>query len=107
MFLYRSGPLFDWLKSQRDMSDCGRGSPVAFLEENNYLGPNLLAVHVNYLWRHDAANLARALNDFFHRMIPAARAALTMSPASGAAARLPYPAFSTITANAMRRSRES
>ena len=41
------------------MSDCGRGSPVAFLEENNYLGPNLLAVHVNYLWRHDAANLAR------------------------------------------------
>jgi cytosine/adenosine deaminase-related metal-dependent hydrolase len=59
MFLYRSGPLFDWLKSQRDMSDCGRGSPVAFLEENEYLGPHLLAVHMNYLWRHDATTLAK------------------------------------------------
>jgi len=59
MFLYRGGPLFEWLKSQRDMSDCGRGSPVALLDQNEYLGPNLLAVHVNYLWRHDAATLAK------------------------------------------------
>jgi cytosine/adenosine deaminase-related metal-dependent hydrolase len=59
MFLYRGGPLFEWLKSQRDMSDCGRGSPVALLDQNEYLGPNLLAVHVNYLWRHDATTLAK------------------------------------------------
>jgi cytosine/adenosine deaminase-related metal-dependent hydrolase len=59
MFMYRHGPLFDWLKGQRDMSDCGRGSPVRHLEQTDYLGDNLLAVHVNYLWRDDAATLAR------------------------------------------------
>ena len=58
MFLYRGGPLFEWLKSQRDMSDLA-GSPVALLDQNEYLGPNLLAVHVNYLWRHDATTLAK------------------------------------------------
>jgi cytosine/adenosine deaminase-related metal-dependent hydrolase len=59
MFMYRHGPLFDWLKGQRDMSDCGRGSPVRHLEQADYLGDNLLAVHVNYLWRDDAATLAK------------------------------------------------
>lgn len=59
MFLYKHGPLYDWLKTQRDMSDCGRGSPVRHLEHADYLGENLLAVHVNYLWRDDAAVLAR------------------------------------------------
>ena len=59
MFMYRNGPLFDWLKAQRDMSDCGRGSPVAFLEKTGYLKSNLLAIHVNYLWRNDAATLGR------------------------------------------------
>ena len=59
MFMYRNGPLFDWLKAQRDMSDCGHGSPVAYLEKTGYLKPNLIAAHVNYLWRSDAATLAR------------------------------------------------
>jgi cytosine/adenosine deaminase-related metal-dependent hydrolase len=59
MFMYRTGPLFDWLKSQRDMSDCGRGSPVHYLEKIGYLKKNLLAAHVNYVWRDDAATLAR------------------------------------------------
>lgn len=59
MFMYRHGPLYDWLKSQRDMSDCGHGSPIHHLEKADYLGDNLLAVHVNYLWRDDAATLAR------------------------------------------------
>jgi cytosine/adenosine deaminase-related metal-dependent hydrolase len=59
MFLYRHGPLYDWLKSQRDMSDCGRGSPIRHLEQADYLGDNLLAVHVNYLWRDDAATLGK------------------------------------------------
>lgn len=59
MFMYRQGAMFDWLKSQRDMSDCGLGSPVQHLERCGYLDENLLAVHVNYLWRHDAGVLGR------------------------------------------------
>jgi cytosine/adenosine deaminase-related metal-dependent hydrolase len=59
MFMYRQGAMFDWLKSQRDMSDCGHGSPVQHLERCGFLDENLLAVHVNYLWRHDAGVLGR------------------------------------------------
>jgi cytosine/adenosine deaminase-related metal-dependent hydrolase len=59
MFMYRQGAMFEWLKSQRDMADCGRGSPVQHLERCGYLDGNLLAVHVNYLWRHDAGVLGR------------------------------------------------
>ena len=59
MFMYRQGAMFEWLKSQRDMADCGRGSPVQHLERCGYLDENLLAVHVNYLWRHDAGVLGR------------------------------------------------
>jgi aminodeoxyfutalosine deaminase len=59
MFMYRHGPLYDWLKTQRDMSDCGHGSPIHHLERADYLGDNLLAVHVNYLWRDDASTLAK------------------------------------------------
>jgi len=32
---------------------------VAYLERIGYLQPNLLAAHVNHLWRDDAATLAR------------------------------------------------
>jgi cytosine/adenosine deaminase-related metal-dependent hydrolase len=59
MYMYGQGPMFDWLKSQRDMGDCGRGSPVQHLERCGYLDENLIAVHVNYLWRHDAGILGR------------------------------------------------
>jgi cytosine/adenosine deaminase-related metal-dependent hydrolase len=59
MFMYRQGKMFDWLKGQRDMSDCGRGSPVQHLERCGYLDQNLLAAHVNYVWRHDAGVLGR------------------------------------------------
>jgi len=59
MFLYGHGALYDWLKSQRDMSDCSLGSPVRHLERCGYLDERLLAVHVNYLWRDDAALLAQ------------------------------------------------
>jgi len=77
MFMYRQGAMFDWLKSQRDMSDCGRGSPVQHLERCGYLDENLLAVHVNYLWRHDAGVLGRnkvsvahcpRSHDYFHHL---------------------------------------
>jgi cytosine/adenosine deaminase-related metal-dependent hydrolase len=54
MFAHRRGALFDWLRSQRDMSDCGLSSPVRHLERNGLLAENLLAVHVNYLARGDA-----------------------------------------------------
>ena len=66
MFMYRHGGMFDWLKSQRDMSDCGHGSPVQHLERCGYLDENLLAVHVNYLWRHDAGILARSKTSVVH-----------------------------------------
>jgi len=59
MFMYRFGPLYDWLRGQRDMSDCGLGSPVQHLERAGYLSAQPLVVHVNYLWRDDAAPLAR------------------------------------------------
>jgi cytosine/adenosine deaminase-related metal-dependent hydrolase len=58
MFINRRGPLFDWLQPQRDMSDCGQGSPVQHLERCGYLSQNLLAVHANYLLRDDPAILA-------------------------------------------------
>ncbi len=58
MFTRGTGPLFDWLKSQRDMSDCGGGSPVQHLQRQGLLRENLLAVHVNYLAPGDAGLLA-------------------------------------------------
>jgi len=55
MFTHARGEMFDWLRrNERDMSDCGQGSPVRYLERNGYLGDNLLAVHVNYLSAADA-----------------------------------------------------
>ncbi len=59
MFMHRRGALYDWLQSQRDMSDCGGSSPVQYLERNGYLSENLLAVHVNYLGDGDAATLSK------------------------------------------------
>jgi cytosine/adenosine deaminase-related metal-dependent hydrolase len=58
MFMYGQGPMFDWLKNQRDMSDTRRGSPIEHLERCGYLDRNLLAIHANHLARHDAALLA-------------------------------------------------
>jgi cytosine/adenosine deaminase-related metal-dependent hydrolase len=60
MFMYRHGPMHDWLRNQRDMSDCGLGSPVEHLERCDYLEENVLAVHANYLGQHDAGILARS-----------------------------------------------
>ena len=59
MFLHRCGPLYQWLKGQRDMSDCGGVSPVQHLERLGYLRKNLLAVHANCLTPGDAEILAR------------------------------------------------
>lgn len=60
MFRHARGEMFEWLRrNERDMSDCGGVSPVQHAERCGLLGPNLLAVHVNYLARGDAALLAR------------------------------------------------
>jgi cytosine/adenosine deaminase-related metal-dependent hydrolase len=60
MFHRARGVMFDWLqRSGREMSDCGLGSPVQHLERCGALGENLLAIHVNYLRKNDAALLAR------------------------------------------------
>jgi cytosine/adenosine deaminase-related metal-dependent hydrolase len=58
MFLHARGEMFHWLqRNDRDMSDCGLGSPVQHLARNRMLGENLLAVHVNRLAAGDAALL--------------------------------------------------
>jgi cytosine/adenosine deaminase-related metal-dependent hydrolase len=60
MFMYRRGPMFDWLKSQRDTGDCGHGSPVRAVASQGMLGPNFIAAHVNHLWIDDARLLAES-----------------------------------------------
>lgn len=59
MFMFRRGPMHDWLHGQRPDSDCGLGSPIQHAARNGLLGPDLLAVHVNYLWDDDARILAQ------------------------------------------------
>jgi cytosine/adenosine deaminase-related metal-dependent hydrolase len=59
MYLSSRGAMFDWLKSQRDMSDCGGVSPIAHLARYGVLSANFLAVHVNYLAPGDVELLAR------------------------------------------------
>jgi cytosine/adenosine deaminase-related metal-dependent hydrolase len=60
MFLHARGAMFDWLqRNERNMSDCGLGSPVQHLDRHGYLADNLLAVHLNYLAPGDAALLER------------------------------------------------
>src|SRR4051812_12366139 len=58
MYRHGRGPLYDWLKPQRDVSDCGGESPVRHLDSLGVLGRNCLAVHVNYLDLGDAALLS-------------------------------------------------
>lgn len=66
MFRYGKGAMFDWLKGQRDMSDCGQGSPVQHLERCGYLDSNVLAVHANHLDRRDASLLAASRVSVVH-----------------------------------------
>src|SRR5687768_4936859 len=59
MYQNARGPLYDWLKSQRPMTDCGGKSPVQRAHELGLLQPNLLAIHCNYLAPGDAELLAK------------------------------------------------
>ncbi len=66
MYVQRSGPMFDWLKNQRDMSDCGGRSPVQQVRQCGLLGPNFLAIHANYVDSADIAALARSGSSVAH-----------------------------------------
>lgn len=59
MYQNARGPLYDWLKSQRPMTDCGGKSPIQRAHELGLLQPNLLAIHCNYLAPGDAELLAK------------------------------------------------
>ncbi|HWD18765.1 MAG TPA: amidohydrolase family protein [Verrucomicrobiae bacterium] len=60
MYRERSGVLFDWLRPQRDMSDCDGATPVEKAAHYGLLRKNFLAVHANYLTPGDVALLAEA-----------------------------------------------
>jgi cytosine/adenosine deaminase-related metal-dependent hydrolase len=66
MFTEAGGPFFDWLKGQRNMSDCGLGSPVKLAHELGLLGPDLLGVHLNYLAPGDVEFLSRSQTNVVH-----------------------------------------
>lgn len=66
MFTAGHGKLFDWLKAQRDCTDCGHGSPIQHLARNRLLGSNFLAIHANCLAPGDAALLARSNSSVVH-----------------------------------------
>ena len=66
MYVRRGGPLFDWLKNQRDMSDCGGRSPVQQVRQCGLLGRNFLAVHANYIDDADIAALAQSGSSVAH-----------------------------------------
>ena len=67
MFTRGGGPLHEWLRrNERDMSDCGRGSPVKHLDRLGLLTARLLAIHVNCLDRGDAALLGRKRASVVH-----------------------------------------
>lgn len=54
MFLYGDGPLHELMQRiGRDMSDCGEGSALSHLMENEVLTAQCLAVHLNYLQDYD------------------------------------------------------
>jgi cytosine/adenosine deaminase-related metal-dependent hydrolase len=90
MFHNGSGAMYDWLKTQRDMSDCGKSSPVQHLERCGYLSERLIAVHANYLDKGDAEILARRGAHIVH--CPRSHAYFGHGP-------FPYQALSTAGAN--------
>jgi cytosine/adenosine deaminase-related metal-dependent hydrolase len=66
MFRSASGPFYDWLKSQRSMSDCHGASPIQLLNDYGLLGERSLVIHANYLAESDPLLLARAKATVVH-----------------------------------------
>jgi aminodeoxyfutalosine deaminase len=66
MYAKGRGPMFDWLKSQRDMSDCQNRTPVQQARRYGLLGGNFLAIHANYLDDADITALAESGSSVVH-----------------------------------------
>jgi cytosine/adenosine deaminase-related metal-dependent hydrolase len=66
MCVHGRGHLFDWLKSQRDMSDCGHGTPIEQVRRCGLMGERFLAIHANYLQPADIEALAQTQSSVVH-----------------------------------------
>jgi cytosine/adenosine deaminase-related metal-dependent hydrolase len=66
MFSHARGRMHDWLRGQRDCSDCGSGTPVEALARAGLLGRNFLAIHANNLAHGDIRLLARKKSSVVH-----------------------------------------
>jgi cytosine/adenosine deaminase-related metal-dependent hydrolase len=66
MYADGRGALFDWLKSQRDMSDCGHGTPVEQVRRCGLMGERFLAIHANYLQPADIEALGQTHSSVVH-----------------------------------------
>lgn len=66
MFRECNGPLFHWLKTQRDMSDCGEVSPYDWAEASGAMGPDVLLAHLNLVNDTEIARLAKAGGHVVH-----------------------------------------
>ena len=66
MFTEARGPFHDWLKGQRNMSDCTGISPVRLASEYGLLNQKFLATHVNYLAAGDAELLGKSGTTVVH-----------------------------------------
>ena len=66
MYTQGAGAMYRWLKPQRDMSDCGLGSPIQHLDRHGVLGRNFLAVHANFLAQGDAELIGRSRSSVVH-----------------------------------------
>lgn len=66
MFELSNGPMFNWLRNQRDMSDLRNMSPIQMAGEAGLLNPEFLAIHANYLRPDDVALLARSRSSVVH-----------------------------------------
>jgi cytosine/adenosine deaminase-related metal-dependent hydrolase len=59
MFRHATGPLYEFMRSLgRDMSDCGRGSPLSHLLGQGLIGQEWIVAHMNDLDESDFALLA-------------------------------------------------
>ena len=60
MFREKRGSMHDWLRPQRDMSDCGIGTPFAWLASTGALDASCLLVHANCLADGEVDQVARS-----------------------------------------------
>jgi cytosine/adenosine deaminase-related metal-dependent hydrolase len=66
MYACGRGALFDWLQSQRSMSDCGHGTPLEQVRRCGLLSERFLAIHANYLQPADIEALAQSRSSVVH-----------------------------------------